>query len=143
MNKLYSSRPWVVQSLAIYFKQVIGRFQQTQLNAILKRKMLFLINSSQFFCDRDVHTIRKQMFCLSFLSIVLLLFFSYNILRTPTNILISMNGIQENGNQTNLSRITRQPIIFSKSQYLNKTHKVSLFSLCLLSFHYHWTVLAQ
>ena len=125
-----------IQSLTINLKQIITRLQQTKFSTIFKRKILFLVNLSQFVCNRDVHTIRKQMLFLSLASLVLLLFFSFNILYTPTNIPILMINDQDNVNRTNISRITKQPIIFSKSEYFNQTHKVFFIFLFVFSFDF-------
>ena len=126
MNNINVLRRWFMQLFIVNVKRLIDRFQQIQFSTILNQNIPAFVKSSDFFCHRHVNTIRKQMFLLSFLSLVFLSFLSYNFLATPSDIPIALVSYPGPTNQTRASRIAKEPFIFSKSQYLKQTHKVSL-----------------
>lgn len=127
-----------MQSFTGNVKIFIKRFQQIQFSTIVYQDIPSWCSSTNFGCNRHVNTIRRQMFVLSSLSLIVFVFLSYNFLTTPSDIPIAFVSQPGNTNQTRISRITREPIIFSKSEYLKQKHKVSFLSLrfflILLSF---------
>jgi hypothetical protein len=71
---------------------------------------------------------QRQMFLLLVLSITFLLFLFFYLFDTPqTPIIIDI--MKPNLTESKLVQKDTEPIIFSKSEYLNQTRKVKLFSL--------------
>jgi hypothetical protein len=85
--------------------------------------------------NRKVQIMSRHIFLLPILSISFLLFVFFYFFNTPSNLsifidLLQQDVIKQNLIKTNLSEIrkTGEPIIFSKSVYLNQTRKVKFSS---------------
>jgi len=71
---------------------------------------------------------QRQMFLLLVLSITFLLFLFFYLFDTSQTPVI-IDVMKPNLIESKLVQNNTEPIIFSKSEYLNKTRKVKLFSL--------------
>jgi hypothetical protein len=79
-----------------------------------------------------MQSMRRQMFLLSVLSITFLLFLFFYLFGTSPKQPINFyppDIIRPNLTESKLVQNDTEPIIFSKSEYLNRTRKVKLFLL--------------
>jgi len=77
--------------------------------------------------NRNVQTMHRQMFILSFLSVSLLLFVFFNSFQLSPKALVYIKNDQEQTNKSRIIQNGREPLIFSKYKYLNQTRQVKLF----------------
>ncbi len=75
-------------------------------------------------------------------STTFLLFMFWDLFTTPEKSSISIEIYQEKISITRSHRKEREPIIFSKSKYLNQNRTVKIFSHCHCLLYYCITVLA-
>jgi hypothetical protein len=84
-----------------------------------------------------MNAIRRRIFLLLVFSITLFLFIFYNAFYTSSkSSVFNETHQQQSQNKTGITRKKREPIIFSKAEYLKQTRNVILFS-CLPSFSYY------
>jgi len=75
-------------------------------------------------------------------STTFLLFMFWDLFNNPARSSISIEIYREEINITRSPRKEREPIIFSKSKYLNQTRTVKIFSHSHYLFYYCITILA-
>ncbi len=97
--------------------------------------------------NRNIQTINRHMLLLSTFSISFLLLIFFYSFDTSSKTSTAVDSRQQNimkqiSTNSKLAQNGKEPIIFSKSQYLNKTPKVKLFSLSHCILYYCLTISA-